>query len=335
MMKRSIVFLLLIVLALTAGVVNAQTSTPTDSSVTIFIVICDTRAVVNFSGNMLAGYDVYYQIFSTPGGTGTAITALRQVPVNGAYTFSEVVNYDAGSTVAAGATASVKVVIAREGNPASTTFETVVTDLQDGCAEPQFATGTSADAGSGTTTTSVNAGPLIRSPFGDYVNPGYDPQAPDVVVIGARNFALPRHKTPGLIFAECNDYPRAFPGLIYDTDNVVVFWSWYAKTEEQVQQHIDNAIYAVGTFGTNPFMHPVVVSPIEKRGANYWVFYTVTLGNVKPGSYPIGFNLTWKAPITDGYEDFGPGTANEVFNSNCDFTVAPNPDGRAVSYTFP
>jgi hypothetical protein len=338
MLKRFAQLMIVAALLLTAGLSLAQeggttTTTESDSNVTILVVICETSAVVNFTGTMEAGLDVYYQVFSGGNGTGTAITALRQVQVSGSYAFSEVANYNAGSTVAAGTTASVRVVIARENNASSTTFETTVNDVQDGCSTPQYQTGTSADAGSGTTTSTTTS--TILSPFGGFLNPGYVPEEDPVVVIGPRNVLPPRQQTPGLIFAECDDYPVANPGLLYDTDNIVVFWSWYARTPELVQQHIDNAVYEVGVFDSEPFIQPVIVSDIVQRGRNYWVFYTITVGNVKPGSYPIEFKLSWKNPISDGYDDFGPGTENERFNSTCAFTVRPNPNGQTVSYEFP
>jgi hypothetical protein len=45
--------------------------------------------------------------------------------------------------------------------------------------------------------------------------------------------------------------------------------------------------------------------------------------------------VTWANPITDGYDDYGPGTGNEQITGNCDFTVSPNPSGTAVEYRFP
>ncbi|GIK27395.1 MAG: hypothetical protein AELANPGJ_00930 [Anaerolineae bacterium] len=330
-----------LLLVLSSIVVSAQVATavpassgPT-SNVAIFYVACEKQGVVNFTGQMQAGYDVYYQLFSGAGGSGTALSGVRRAAVSGAYAFSEVVTYT-GGTVAAGAVGSVSVSIARETDPSRSIYSTTVNDLQDGCASPQNPVGASTDLGAaGTTaTTPVNTTPIL-SPFGGELNPGYAPVSPDTVVIGARDFSDPRQKTPGLIFAECNDYPIANPGLIYDTDRVVVFWSWFAKTPEQVQQHIDNAIYEVGYFGSNPFLRPVVRTPIQQRGRNWWVFYYVDLGFVRPGTYPVAYGVRWENPITDGYDDYGPGTANERIDSNCDFTVEPNPSGITPSYTFP
>jgi hypothetical protein len=321
------------------GTTPTQTTGP---SVNYFIVICDNRAVVNFSGTMFVGYDIFYQVFSGPNGTGNPLTALRQVPVSGEYAFSEVVNYLNGATVAAGATASARVRIARETNPDSATLDQTVNDVQDGCAEPQNQSGSSVDLGSSDPGQTDAQGQVvlarpntILSPFGGFLNPDYTPTRPPLVVIGARDLTPPRQGTPGLIFAECNNYPVANPGLIYDTDRITVFWSWFARTPELVQEHIDAANYAVGYFGSNPFIPPVQVSEIQQIGRNYWVFYTVDLGFAAPDNYSISFRLTWDRPISDGYEDFGPGTANEQIISGCAFQVRPNPTGQMINYSFP
>lgn len=328
-----------------APVVPPPAGAPT-SNISIFVVICDNRAVVNFNGTMQSGYDIYYQVFSGPNGTGNPLTTLRQLSVSGEFRVSEIANYNAGATVAAGATASVTVRIAREGNPDSSLFTQSVNDLQDGCGEPQFPTGTSADAGAGgtgsvvdgvtTSLTNPDGSPItpILSPFGGNLNPGYVPRAEDIVTIGPRNRTPPRQQTPGLIFAECNQYRIAYPGLVYDTDNITVFWSWFARTPELVQQHIDNVIYEVSYYG-NPFNRPVTVSEIQQRGRNYWVFYTIDLGNIPPGAHQIGYRVRWQQPISDGFDDYGPGTENEVLNGSCNFLVTANLEGRRVPYTFP
>lgn len=359
-MQKRLMLIVLVGLLMLAAIVSlpspvaqgqdAATATPAvqgtgagpTSNVTIFIVVCDNRVVVNFSGTMQAGYDIYYQAFSGANGTGNAITGLRQLVVNGSYQVSEVANYNSGTTVAAGAGASVTVRIAREGNPDNTLFTQSVNDLQDGCGEPQFTAGTSTDAGPGgstdntTTLTNADGSPIIPilSPFGGNLNPDYTPRPEDLVKIGPRDRTPPRQKTPGLIFAECNQYPISYPGLVYDTDRIVVFWSWFARTPELVQQHIDNVNYSVDYYG-NPFNRDVIVTPIEQRTRNYWVFYYIDLGNIPPGAHQISYRVTWNQPISDGFDDYGPGTANEELTGSCNFLVTANPEGKKVAYTFP
>jgi hypothetical protein len=304
-----------------------------ESSVQIFFVACDTRAVMNLSGNMDAGFDVFYQIFSGAGATGTAITSLRQVQVDGAYAVSDQVTYNAGATVPTGSTASARVYIARESGPTASSESFTVDDIQDGCNNPQNQLVTSLDAGAGgvTSTTTTTTGSNILSPFGGVINPGVSVTPEPIVVLGARTNVNPnRSATPGVIFAECNDYlPASAPGLLYDNDNIVIFWSWFAKTEQQVQDHIFQAQYSV-TLSGQPLKY-VDVSPITQSGRNYWVFYTSTIGHLRPGQYGINFKVTWNQAITDGYEDFGPGTENEVLDSNCTFFIEPNPLGLPVT----
>jgi hypothetical protein len=345
---RILVVLLLIALIGTAAQAQTTTTSPTatpavsapQSTVTFNVSICDNRAAVSFNGVMQSGYSIYYQIFNS---ANQQLTALRQVSVSGNYNFSEVVAYTSSQTVAAGGGGYMTVSISRSGNPAASVYDSRATDVQDGCPQPESAIGTTtggtiADVTDTTSTTSVGQtaqANSILSPFGGFLNPDYAPAARPLVVIGARDTLPPRQQTPGLIFAECNGYPVANPGLIYDTDNVVVFWSWYARTPELVQEHIDNANYEIGYLGSNPFIPPVEISEIQQRTRNYWVFYTVNLGRVKPGYYTIGYRLSWDNSISDGFEEFGPGTETERITGGCDFEVRANPQGLDVQYTFP
>lgn len=345
-MPKKVTFLVFILMmVMSVAIINAQddtttTTTAPQSNVSFFLVTCEDRAVVNFNGTMQAGYSIYYQVVSS----GNALTPVIRLDVSGDYAASQVVNYSNGAKVPAGGTANINVQIASTGNSANVIYEDGASDIQDGCAEPNNPTVDGSDVG-GTIgggsgeITNPDGSPVransIYSPFGGFLNPDYVPKPEDVVVIGARDYTPPRQSTPGLIFAECNDYPVANPGLIYDTDNVVLFWSWYASTPELVQDHINNAVYEVGYFDSNPFISPVIISDVEQRGRNYWVFYTINLGQVVPGSYPIEYKVSWQNAISDGYAEFGPGTANEQLVSNCEFTVEPNLQGTTVNYTFP
>lgn len=350
-MARKLVFML-ILLGLCSTAVFAQnvtdqpgqgTTDTASSNFTLFAVICETQTVLNWGGNLQSGDAVYYQVFSGSQGTGTALTSLRRLSANGQFSFSETVSYNAGGTVAAGSIGSIYVTISRDGSPDNSSFNQYIDDLQDGCAQPQNPPGTSTDTGvtapgttpSGTTqspgTTSAGTSNIL-SPFGGVVNPNYVPPDKSLVVIGPREeFILPRQETPGLVFAECQDYPVAEPGIIYDTDDVVIFWSWFAQTEEQVQEHIDNANYSVTYYQVLPLPN-VVRTPIQRIGGNYWVFYYSRLGNLRPGDYYIDFKLDWDRVITDGFDDYGPATDNPIWPSGCYFEVLPNLEGRSVSH---
>jgi hypothetical protein len=321
--KGILILAFTLVLGATLGLAQAN--------VQIFFVACADQAVVNLSGTVEPGFDVFYQVFPAAGGGGTPITTMRRAALDGTVAFSERLPYNSGATVAEGSIASIRVIVAREDDIESSTLDTTVDDVQDGCADPQHPTGTSQDASVPTTT--VDAGPFIVSPFGGFLNPDLEVTVEPIVVIGARPRPAYRSPTPGLVFAECTEaLPRATPGIIYDTDNVVIFWSWFASTEEQVQDHINNALYEV-TLNRQPFFD-VVVSPISKRGANFFVFYTAQVGNLRPGSYGVQYRVMWETAINDGYADYGPGTSNEVDTGDCQFTVSRNPVPGSPRYNL-
>lgn len=340
-MKKTILFLLW---SLLSGVAVWAQDTGTSSNVDIFFLACDNRAVIDFSGVMQANYDLYYQVFNAAGGTGTALTGLRRVSVAGDYTVSQVINYDGGATVGFGAVASVKVSIARETDSSRELFSTTVDDGQDGCGEPSFPSVDSTASDAPLTTDPVEEAIAngIFSPDGGRLSPPLFRERPDepIVVIGPRQSDIDRFENgrtnkPGLIFAECDNSANTDPGLIYDTDTLTVFWSWFAKTAAQVRDHIANAEYSI-TLNGQPF--PVVnTSPVVQReDGNFWVFYTVNLGDKwRPGDYGIQFKLNWKQQISDGFDTFGPDTAIPFIESSCTFRVRSNPYGVVVLHENP
>ena len=352
MKKLALTTLLLVALVIGVGSSVAQTTTtktptpkpgstavatttgPSNSSQgTLFV--CSNQAVLTFTGTSLVGWDIFYQIFSGGSGSGTAITGVRQVAVAGIYNVTDIAPYNSGVTVGAGGSASAKVDIARETNPAKIDFSYVLTDVQDGCnvsnvAAPSGTEIASSNSGS-TATTNVNFGVTtnIFAPNGGTLNPNLSPEA--AVVIGPRPSDRFRSQTPGLIFAQCDAFALAEPGIVYDNDTVTIFWSWFTKTKDEMNQELANAIYTV-KLNTADLPMTTRTEPVLRDG-NMWVFYTATVGNLRPGHYEVGFLHTWANPVNDGFNDYGPGTARSRDSGNCNFNVTRNPDNASVTYT--
>lgn len=330
--KFFVVMLLAIVFVFSA---QAQDETQFSSTVNWFYSACEDRMVIDLSGIMELGYDVYYQAFDQFGGLGAAITGLRRISVNEDYSVSQVIYWLDGATRALNTPISVVIRIARENDPDSTLFQEPSDDTLGECEEP----GSTLVEGS-----DVSALPQLVSssgvftPNGSMLNPVFSQPVEPIVQIGARPSASltpDRVADPGLIFAECADVDGADPGILYDTDEIRVFWSWYAKTAQQVQDHINTAQYSVTL---NSLDIPAETSEIKQipGSLNWWVFYTANFGGKwEPGIYDIGFALGWSQAISDGYEDFGPGTANERLGSRCRFIVQQNPQGIAVLHEQP
>lgn len=336
-MTRAFISIALLLFLSVCGVVaqnDGDTTAPADTQVSnadFFFVACADQAVVNFSGLMLTNRDIYYQVFAGSGGTGTPLTNLRQVQVDGNFAFSEQIPYINDQTLGAGAGATLRVLIASESSANNPEFESSADDVQDGCASPQNQVGSSVDIGGGEQPQRAVppiAERRILTPQGTLLNETLRPE--DVVVVGARPSETYRAPTAGLIFAECDKFPLATPGIVYNTDPITIYWSWFVESEDFLPQHLENSNYSV-KMNTAPLENPTTIGPVEIDGLT-WFFYTVDIGNLRPGHYEIEYRLTWDEPISDGFNEFGPGTANEIEASQCNFDVVPNPAGGSPIY---
>ncbi len=100
-----------------------------------------------------------------------------------------------------------------------------------------------------------------------------------------------------------------------------IYWSWFAKTREQLQDHIDNAIYEVSIDGTRLTNWRLYAASVTQQDSNWYQYWFVPFGPLTTGEHTIQFRLTWREAISDGYEQFGPDTANPSDEGSCTFTV--------------
>jgi hypothetical protein len=350
-LERIKVLSLLSLLLLLAGVASAQ-----ESSVNYFFTACETNAIVELDGTMGAGYDLYVQFFAGAGGTGDELTGLTRISVNGTYDITRVVNYSSGKTAALGQLISMYIALAPEGNPDGAVYTDIVDDFQDTCAEPATGTqtiggvdanaeGTGIDPSTGETV-NVPAGELISSsgipkPNGGILNEIFALPNENTVQIGARyseRFSDGNQRMPdaGLIYAQCRDASSlAAPGILYDTDNLTLYWNWWAVEAEQVYDHMRNVTYNVVLSGQR--VTEINVSPVVQReDGYYYVFYTAPLGDGwRPDGYWVNMEIRWQQPISDGVSEYGPGTETEVISTGCDFSVVANPYGVQVQQKNP
>jgi hypothetical protein len=298
-------------------------------------VVCGDASIMNVNGTLLSTWDIYYQVFSGPDGTGNALSSLRQLAVDGNYAVSERLPYANGATVAQGAVASARLLIAREGNANDIDFQTTINDAFDVCVDAQNATAASVDSGTGTPATATStSGTAVRilAPGSGFLNPNL--QQEDIVFVGARPSLQYRSETPGLVFAECDAFQLANPGLVYDNESVTVFWSWFTRSRAQMDQHLATAQYSV-RLNTALLDNVTRSEPGRRGGVNQWVFYQSTVGNLQPGHYEVEYKLTWSEPHFDGYDDYGPGTENPELTGRCNFNILRNTDGvNVTTYNF-
>jgi hypothetical protein len=134
---------------------------------------------------------------------------------------------------------------------------------------------------------------------------------------------LPYHDpTNSDVLAYCDQKGRARRTFAQQTA-VMVWWSWYAKTQEQVQAHLDNAIYDVQIDGKSLDNWQNSHTDIVRQQGQLYVYWYVPLSGdaLSSGDHKITYSLTWKAAISDGQNDFGPGTKQESNTGTCGYTI--------------
>lgn len=140
--------------------------------------------------------------------------------------------------------------------------------------------------------------------------------------IGSAGSASPQEGVD--VLAYCNDpiFRMPAPTNLMEGSTIDIWWSWYAKTEEQLQDHINNMIYEVAIDGVMLRDYTNYQSRIrQERDGNYYVYWYVPAGPLAAGTYEITYRVSWRQRITDGYTDFGPGTARPQETGSCTFTV--------------
>jgi SH3-like domain-containing protein len=137
----------------------------------------------------------------------------------------------------------------------------------------------------------------------------------------------PTH-VPGIVpasdvLAYCDQRADSLKNRKFTTgQRVTIFWSWIAKTPEQIKDHLNNAQYEVKVNGLILGDWARYASQVRQQNdGSYIVYWFIPLGTPAAGAYKVDFKLTWKQPIFDGVDRFGPGTDKPADTGTCAFTV--------------
>lgn len=124
------------------------------------------------------------------------------------------------------------------------------------------------------------------------------------------------------VLAYCDD--RSFgsppPNNLAAGSTIDVFWSWFAVTRQQVQDHLDAASYTV-TLDGETLDYRESQGSIHQEDGHWIVYWFVRTEPLESGSHTINYRVTWSEAINDGFASFGPGTSNPEQTGSCTFTV--------------
>lgn len=104
-------------------------------------------------------------------------------------------------------------------------------------------------------------------------------------------------------------------------DNVYIEWSWYVSRPEYIDDHLEHASYDVRLDGEPLDNWERYATEMSTESGVYIVYWYYPVGKLDAGTHNVSYELSWDDSLTDGYANFGPGTANEVDTGNCTFTV--------------
>ena len=125
------------------------------------------------------------------------------------------------------------------------------------------------------------------------------------------------------VFAFCNDpsFGIAAPSDLSTGSTVKIFWAWFASTDGYLRQHTSNATHELRVNGDAVRnVNQYRLNP-SRSGNQHAVYWYVPYGPLDAGDYLITYRVTWRSPISDGFQPFGPGTATEFEEESCNFTV--------------
>jgi hypothetical protein len=125
------------------------------------------------------------------------------------------------------------------------------------------------------------------------------------------------------VFAMCDDpsFGVSPPNNLAAGSTIVVFWGWFMSDPSYLAQHLDAVTYEVRVNNTLLSEWREHGAALRRSGNNHVQYWFVPFGPLESGDYQITYRATWSRVISDGYESFGPGTANPVETGSCTFHV--------------
>lgn len=125
------------------------------------------------------------------------------------------------------------------------------------------------------------------------------------------------------VLAYCDDtsFGSPPPRDLAAGSTIDVFWVWFARTRQQVEDHIAAAQYDVLLDGVPLDWRNYRGSIREQDDGTFAVSWFVPTQPLTAGEHRIDYRVSWSRAISDGFAQFGPNTSTPVETGSCTFTV--------------
>jgi len=138
-------------------------------------------------------------------------------------------------------------------------------------------------------------------------------------------------RTDVLAYCDLPDYPNEAGKKFTRESTITIFWSWYAQTRDQINDHVNYSQYEVTLeqkegdgwrrVQSLDRWREYRTNTVQQRG-QFFVYWYVPVGKLAPGEYRVVYKLTWTQTVDDGSKTFGPGGLEEVNTGTCLFSVS-------------
>ena len=102
---------------------------------------------------------------------------------------------------------------------------------------------------------------------------------------------------------------------------IIITWGWEAKTEEQVDDFIQNNTTTITLDGK--IIEGVQVKGIQhnEKSGNLEVVWFAEVGILDAGEHVVTYDVNWSKMIEDGMNTYGPGGKYETLHDECEIIV--------------
>ncbi len=119
------------------------------------------------------------------------------------------------------------------------------------------------------------------------------------------------------VYPFCTSIGKDKTTRVPSTSPVNIVWGWSAKTEEQVNEFLENSTTTITLDGNEIEGYQTGNIFKNETRNNYEVLWVSPIGIMETGQHTITYDIKFTKQVDDGTILYGPGTENESGHDEC------------------